>query len=110
MFLAMSSGQHADAVPVDLGEWTEAGSRLLTRGIAAGRADLVRRALAWFEPVLAATSPGDADHASAAANAANALAVEFELTRCDGALDRAISILKSVGPDTAVFGARHREN
>lgn len=104
MFPDMSSGQSDDAVPVDPGAWTDAGSRLVNRGIAVGDANLARRAVARFESVLAATSPGDANHAIAAAHAANALVIEIELTGRADALDRAITLLDDLGPDAAAFG------
>jgi tetratricopeptide (TPR) repeat protein len=109
MFSDMSSTQSDDAVPVDLGAWTDAGSRLVNRGIAAGDANLVRRAVARFDSVLAATCPGDANHASAAANAANARVVEFELTGRADALNSAITILDAVEPDSAAFGSREAD-
>lgn len=107
--LAMSAGRSDDGVPVDLAAWTDAGSRLVNRGIAAGDADLVGRAVARFESVLAATRPGGPNHAKAAANTANALVVEFELTRREKALDRAITILDAIAPDTAGFGSREAD-
>jgi CHAT domain-containing protein/tetratricopeptide (TPR) repeat protein len=105
----MSAGRSDDAVPVDLGAWTDAGSRLVNKGIATGDADLVRRAVTRFESVLAATRPGDSNHARAAANTANALVVEFELTGRADALDRAITILDVVEPDSADFGSREAD-
>jgi tetratricopeptide (TPR) repeat protein len=105
----MSLGQSDDAVPVDLASWTDAGTRLVNRGIAAGDASLVRRAVARFESVLAATCPGDANYAIAAANAANALVIEFELTGRADALNRAITILDAVEPDSAAFGSREAD-
>jgi len=109
MFLDMSPGQPDDAVPVDPAAWTDAASRLVNRGIAADDANLVRRAVARFESVLAATSPGDANHPIAAANAANALVIEFELTGRVDALDRAITLLDDAEPDAAAFGSRQAD-
>src|ERR1035438_7077955 len=96
-------------VPVNLDAWTEAGSRLVNRGIAAGDADLVQRALARFESVLAATRPGRPNHAIATVNTANALVVEFELTGRAESLDRAIVLLNAVEPDSADFGSREAD-
>lgn len=105
----MSAGRSDDAVPVDLSAWTDAGSRLVNKGIATGDADLVRRAVTRFESVLTATRPGDSNHARAAVNTANALVVEFELTGRADALDRAIAILDFVEPDSADFGSREAD-
>jgi tetratricopeptide (TPR) repeat protein len=105
----MSASRPDDGVPVNRDAWTDAGSRLVSRGLAAGDADLVRRAVARFESVLAATPPGDPSHAIASANTANALVIEFELTGRADALDRAIALLDAVEPDSAEFGSREAD-
>jgi tetratricopeptide (TPR) repeat protein len=91
---------------VDGAALTDAVERLLTRGVAAGDVDRVRRAVALSESALAATRPGSANHTGASANAARALIAEYEMTGRAGALDRAIALLESVEPDSGLLGER----
>src|SRR5713226_2379259 len=105
----VSAGQSDHPVPLDPSAWTDAGSRLVNRGIANANADLVRRAVVRFEAVLASTRLGDPNHTAATANTANALVIEFELTGRAEALDRAIAILAAVEPNSADLGPREAD-
>jgi tetratricopeptide (TPR) repeat protein len=60
--------------------------------------------MAKFEAVLAATVPGDPNHATAAANTANAYISKFELTGRPDALERAIVLLDEVEPVATALG------
>jgi hypothetical protein len=105
----MLQGSKDEVVALNSAAFSEGGSRLLKRGVARGDVDLIHRAVATFEAVLAANPPGDADHAGASANLAGALVNEFELTGDATALERAIGLLGEVEPDSRLLGTWQAE-
>jgi len=82
---------------------------LLNRGIAAGDAERVRRAVALGESVLSATPAVGTNHVGASANAAGALIAEFEMTGRLEALERAISLLGAVESDSELLDDREAD-
>ena len=104
--MGMLRGSADEVVALNSTAFAEGGSRLLKRGMARADIQLVRRAVATFEAVLAANPPGDANHAGASANLAGALVNAFELTGDVSALERAIGLLSAAEPDSRLLGAR----
>lgn len=98
-----------EVVALNSAALSEGGSRLLKRGIARGDVELIHRAVAKFEAVLAANPPGDADHAGASANLAGALVNEFELTGDAAALERAVDLLDAAKADSQLLGTREAD-
>ena len=107
--MCMSVRQVDDAVPTDSAATTEAASRLLNRGISAGDAERVRRAVALFESVLAASRPNTSNHVGASANVSGALIAEFEMTGRVEALERAASLLDAAESDSKLLGNREAD-